>query len=188
MNKFKVGDKVICIETDEEEAATNNITYGKTHYVVGIDKEGSEAEWLLHLDDGTSACCYRFEPYEKTEMTAEQLRDEILRINSRIEEAKKDIENAEKEHNSLIGKLREKGFEIVKSDKTYDEGSQDDNFKVGDRVEITGYTRGRHDQSHIGMAGFIEIDDHSTIPFKVILDGEDEESNTWFEIDQIKKI
>ena len=47
------------------------------------------------------------------EMTAEQIRNEIIRINSRIEEANKDIEKAQEERNSLVEKLREKGFTLV---------------------------------------------------------------------------
>ena len=47
------------------------------------------------------------------EMTAEQIRNEIIRINSRIEEANKDIEKAQEERNSLVEKLREKGFTLI---------------------------------------------------------------------------
>ena len=68
-------------------------------------------------------------------MTAEQIRSKIIRIDARIEEAKKDIENAENKRNSLVEKLREKGFELSKNsvqvvikDKNY--------HSVGDTVTI----------------------------------------------------
>ena len=57
----------------------------------------------------------RFELYEEKEkeMNVEQLRDEVVRIDKRIEEANKDIENAQKERESLVEKIREKGFELT---------------------------------------------------------------------------
>ena len=114
------------------------------------------------------------------EMTAEQIRDEILRIDARIEEAKKDIENVQNERNSLVEKLREKGFELG--------GTYSQYIKLGDRVEITGWSKERHEKSHIGRKGIIEKIDNTDIPFKVILDDENEDSNTWFEANQVKKI
>lgn len=60
----------------------------------------------------------RFELYEEKEkeMNVEQLRDEVVRIDKRIEEAKKDIENAEKERRVLVENLREKGFELTQNE------------------------------------------------------------------------
>lgn len=77
-----------------------------------------------------------FELYEEkeTEMTAEQIRSEIIRIDVRIEEANKDIENAQEERNSLVEKLREKGF--VLADKKSSVSDNGERFEVGDEVVI----------------------------------------------------
>ena len=73
------------------------------------------------------------------EMTAEQIRDEIIRIDVRIQEAKKGIENAQNERNSLVEKLREKGFEMVTSRATaegYAKPTQH-NVELGDALILT---------------------------------------------------
>ena len=77
------------------------------------------------------------------EMTAEQIRNEILHIDVRIEEAKKDIENAENERNSLVGKLREKGFELFeqrlqKGDKAkIIDNTSSHYFPIGKEVKVS---------------------------------------------------
>ena len=183
MTKFKVGDKVRvtkCLhghgfDIDEVvEIIHHNISHND------YECENNTDSWFLRDTE--------FELYEEkeTEMTltctmnAEQIRDEILRIDARIEEAKKDIENVQNERNSLVEKLREKGFELG--------GTYSQYIKLGDRVEITGWSKERHEKSHIGRKGIIEKIDNTDIPFKVILDDENEDSNTWFEANQVKKI
>lgn len=117
MSKFKIGDKVI---------VTEKIGLDDTQlYEVGsigiVVKSMDGYKWGNVDFNGNIEDVYRKEVkhYEETEMaltstmTAEQIRNEILRIGVRIEEAKKDIENAEKERDSLVEKLREKGFEIA---------------------------------------------------------------------------
>lgn len=79
----------------------------------------------------------------ESEMNAEQIRDEILRIDLRIEEAKKDIESAEKERNSLVEKLRERGFELTHNDSENDI-HEEMNFKIGDQVRVIGKTHGHY--------------------------------------------
>ena len=116
MTKFKVGDKVRvtkCLhghgfDIDEVvEIIHHNISHND------YECENNTDSWFLRDTE--------FELYEEketemaltNEMTAEQIRNEIIRINSRIEEANKDIEKAQEERNSLVEKLREKGFTLV---------------------------------------------------------------------------
>lgn len=115
MAKFKVGDKVRVTKCLHGHGFNINEIVEITHHnVVNQDYEcynGLDG-WLLRETE--------FELYEEketemfliNEMTAEQIRNEILRINSRIEEANKDIEKAQEERNSLVEKLRERGFEL----------------------------------------------------------------------------
>ena len=116
MTKFKVGDKVRvtkCLhghgfDIDEVvEIIHHNISHND------YECENNTDSWFLRDTE--------FELYEEketemaltNEMTAEQIRNEIIRINSRIEEANKDIEKAQEERNSLVEKLREKGFTLA---------------------------------------------------------------------------
>ena len=77
------------------------------------------------------------------EMTAEQIRNEIIRINSCIEEANKDIEKAQEERNSLVEKLREKGFELYeqrlqKGDKAkIIDNTSSHYFPIGKEVKVS---------------------------------------------------
>ena len=185
MAKFKVGDKVVVVDARPSGLKGDYYRNGDKGIVSSIEHE---RHGYVTRDDGVEMNVYWDEvDFEKeTEMAltctmnVEQIRDEILRIDARIEEAKKDIENAENERNSLVEKLREKGFELG--------GTYSQYIKLGDRVEITGWSKERHEKSHIGRKGIIEKIDNTDIPFKVILDGENEDSNTWFEANQVKKI
>ena len=84
------------------------------------------------------------------EQTAEQIRNEIIRINSRIEEANKDIEKAQEERNSLVEKLREKGFTLAEcrvEDKPSTKGIQTlDEVVIGETYIVT---------NNFGMSGSI---------------------------------
>ena len=183
MAKFKVGDKVRVTKCLHGHGFNINEIVEITHHnVVNQNYEcyNDLDGWFLRETE--------FELYEEketemfliNEMTAEQIRNEIIRIDSRIEEANKDIEKAQEERSSLVEKLREKGFELGGTSNQY--------IKLGDRVEITGWSKERHEKSHIGRKGIIEKIDNTDIPFKVILDDENEDSNTWFEANQVKKI
>ena len=177
MSKFKIGDKVILVNDKDLDA--NLLKVGNTYTVYN-----STGDFLMLTDGTFKEGCYAYRVIkikeENKEMTAEQIHDEILRIDARIEEANKDIENAQNERNSLVEKLREKGFELGGTSNQY--------IKIGDRVEITGWSKERHEKSHIRRKGIIEKIDNTHIPFKVILDDENEDSNTWFEANQVKKI
>ena len=176
MTKFKVGDKVRVTKCLHGHGFNINEIVEIIHHNISIEDyecENSTDSWFLRDTE--------FELYEEkeTEMTAEQIREEILRMDSRIEEAKKDIENAEEERNSLVEKLREKGFEILGENAKY---------SAGQRVRIVGKQSPRHAESHVGKKGVVEKVDNSDVPYKVILDGSDETSNTWFDSDQVQKI
>lgn len=114
------------------------------------------------------------------EQTAEQIRDEILRINARIEEAKKDIENAENERNSLVEKLREKGFELL------EESVSQTSLEIGDTVKVVGYSEDYHEYSYVGYVGTVHDTDNTDRPYKVYL--EKTGDTQWFTSDEVKKI
>lgn len=179
MRKFKVGDKIVCIETNTEELRANDLKHGKLYFVT--DRNSLGVYVSDNSENCTYACDFRFKLAEEKDMeqTAEQIRDEILRIDARIEEAKKDIENADKERTALVEKLREKGFEIVGSNPA---------ILPGDLVRIIGTQSPRHSENHVGKKGVVEKVDDSDVPYKVILSGSDEASNTWFNSDQVQKI
>lgn len=116
MSKFKVGDKVILV--NDSGLYPVNLVPGGIYTIDIISGE------FVTLKNGVfSKGCYDYHVklYEEKEkemvltnnMNAEQIRDEILRIDVRIEEANKDIEKAQEERNSLVEKLREKGFTLV---------------------------------------------------------------------------
>ena len=170
MTKFKVGDKVRVTKCLHGHGFDIDEVVEIIHHDISHNDykcENNADSWFLRDTE--------FELYEEketemaltNEMTVEQIRNEIIRINSRIEEANKDIEKAQEERNSLVEKLREKGFEIIRMNK-----APVSYFNVGDRVEVTGYSPGRHTESHIGRKGIIEKIDDSGIPFKLVLDRE----------------
>ncbi len=172
MIKFKIGDKIVvtkCIcghDFDIGEIVV--IAEVCTTDYLCIDNSGEG--W--HLIDT------EFEIYEEKEMeqTAEQIRNEILRIDARIEEAKKDIENAQNERNSLVGKLREKGFELTGEALPYQRPT------VGDRVRVVDVSDRMEDEDIvIGYEFVIERDDKSHLPFM------DKQMN-WFREQSVRKI
>lgn len=129
MAKFKIGDKVVVVD----ELSTNGDYYnGDVGIITKFDTPASKACFVERETDGLSMNVYfsEIEHLREKEMNAEQIRDEILRIDVRIEEAEKDIENAENERNSLVEKLREKGFEIVKPP------SFKGRLHIGDKVKV----------------------------------------------------
>lgn len=111
MSKFKIGDKVIVVNAD---SVYDNYFNGDIGVVVDYDTNPKTAGFVRR-EDGFMMNVYWTEIKhleENKEMTAEQIRNEILRIDVRIEEAKKDIENAETERSVLVEKLREKGLQL----------------------------------------------------------------------------
>ena len=129
MSKFKIGDKVV--PSPEYEGAVNPhpwLVDGAIYTITSVTDsgdwvniEGVFTEQANPYSKGTDWSVGWFELYEEketemilaNEMTAEQIRNEIIRINSRIEGANKDIEKAQEERNSLVEKLREKGFTLI---------------------------------------------------------------------------
>ena len=180
MRKFKVGDKIVCIETNTEELRANDLKHGKLYFVTDRDSLG------VYVSDNsencTYACDFRFKLAEEKDMeqTAEQIRDEILRIDARIEEAKKDIENAESGRNSLVEKLREKGFELI------EESASQTPLEIGDTVKVVGYSETHHEYSYIGYVGTVHNTDNTERPYEVYL--EKTGDTQWFTTDEVKKI
>ena len=128
MSKFKVGDKVIVVNAD---SVYDNYFNGDIGVVVDYDTNPKTAGFVRR-EDGFMMNVYWTEIKhleENKEMTAEQMRDEVVRIDKRIEEANKDIENAQKEREALVEKLREKGFELT----TASEEVTINSVKVGEK-------------------------------------------------------
>ena len=188
MTKFKVGDKVRvtkCLhghgfDIDEVVEIINHNISRKDY-----ECENNTDYWFLRDTE--------FELYEEketemaltNEMTAEQIRNEILRIDVRIEEAKKDIENAENERNSLVEKLREKGFELSGKMQVRDGGYNVctvDNVKEGDILILTEESWNNDIPS--GSQVRVIKNDFSDIPLKIKTpDGLYED---WTKIDTVK--
>lgn len=147
MAKFKVGDKIKPLE-DEDLGYHSYILPSEVYTATRVHSLWSDLIDIAGLASAqaieTSATRWDkswsedwFELYEEkeTEMTAEQIRNEIIRIDSHIEEANKDIEKAQEERNSLVEKLREKWFEL--SNNSVQVVIKDKNYhSVGDTVTI----------------------------------------------------
>ena len=145
MSKFKIGDKVIPVKIDDRfhpglyEGETYLVDNVKAPCLIDIVGNfrgfapspawGSKwpEEWFELADEQL------IEKGNK-EMTVEQIRNEILRIDVRIEEAKKDIENAETERSVLVEKLREKGFSLTMNPQPIVR------YSKGDKLIVVGNT------------------------------------------------
>ena len=145
MSKFKIGDKVIPVKIDDRFHP--GLYEGETYLVDNVKAPGLidivgnfrgfapypacgskwPEEWFELADEQL------IEKGNK-EMTAEQIRNEILRIDVRIEEAKKDIENAETERSVLVEKLREKGFSLTMNPQPIVR------YSKGDKLIVVGNT------------------------------------------------
>lgn len=165
MSKFNVGDKII--PAKPEGNVHYDLTENKIYVVAGLTEEdylirvvddtGEEYTWNIDwfelaeeqvLENAFDKAVEQLGATvvakslieKETQMTAEQIREEIIRIDARIEEAKKDIENANVERNSLVDNLREKGFEMVKkttqlSDRPFLEIGE--NYVINDKNSST---------------------------------------------------
>lgn len=185
MSKFKIGDKVVGAELRNEYGTPylhNYLSVGRVYTILGvsgtlvsiIDDYGVTNAWTQDW----------FELYEEKEkeMNVEQMRDEVVRIDKRIEEANKDIANAQKEREALVENIREKGF--VLADETAFPVGEDSVLKVGDFVIITGYSPHRHNSNYTGYIGFIREIDGAGIPYRVEISVGHTE---WFDASQVKK-
>lgn len=185
MSKFKIGDKVIVTEKIGLDD-TQLYEVGS----IGIVVESRDGYKWGNVDfNGNIEDVYwkEVKHYEETEMalpntmTAEQIRNEILRIRVRIEEAKKDIENAEKERNSLVEKLREKGFELAH----HTTNSRSQKLTVGDFVRITSYNKEYHDCNCVDQTAEVFKVDNSARPYYVRTESND---YFWCTPEEVEKI
>lgn len=175
MAKFKIGDKVVVID----ERSTNMDYYnGDVGIITKFDTPASKACFVEREADGLSMNVYfsEIEHLREKEMNAEQIRDEILRIDVCIEEAKKDIENVEKERNSLVEKLREKGFTLLHSESPalVNKGRPTEGDTVRVRIKD-------HHARCFGYTFVIARDDGTGIPY-CDKDGE------WYAEESVEKI
>lgn len=194
MNKFKIGDRVVVVDA---QSVYDNYSNGDVGTVNGFDSNPSVAGFVRRDYDGLEMNVYWTEvihlksvkkspmPEKETEMTVEQIREEIFRMDSRIEEAKRDIENAETERNSFVEKLREKGFELSGKMQVTDGGYNVctvDNVKEGDILILTEESWNNDIPS--GSQVRVIKNDFSDIPLKIkTLDGLYED---WTKIDTVK--
>lgn len=187
MSKFKVGDKVIPVKID---GVIHKWLRECTLYLVKNIQEGDLIDIVVLSDDQPTLADGRgdgwsedwFELYEENgkEMSAESIREDILHIEKRIEEAKKDIASMEQEKTVLIEKLKEKGFEMI------GQKPSSTTLEVGDRVVITGYSKGYHEYDYTGYEGTLELVDDTARPYEVFLDRTG--MTHWFTKNECKKI
>ena len=99
--------------------------------------------------------------------TAEQIREEIIRIDALIEKSKKDIEEVEKKRESLIEQLREKGFLLYEKDSAGQcvTSLSVDDVHAGDHLILAGNSRNYLIQQ--GRIVSVEVNDKSGLPFGV---------------------
>ena len=137
MSEFKIGEKVLLVDT--RLLYPRHVREGGIYSVLKVN-----GDFITLTDDAKSfsECVYAHRLYKivlldkekEMEQTAEQIRNEILRIDVRIEEAKKDIENAETERSVLVEKLREKGFSLTMNPQPIVR------YSKGDKLIVVGNT------------------------------------------------
>ena len=179
--KFKIGDKVVRVDAgggwDEEVLVGHCYTVlnEEIGYINVLSSDKYAGGWLMGV---------RFELYEEKEkeINVEQLRDEVVRIDKRIEEANKDIENAQKERESLVEKIREKGFELTRNEDSSEDVEQNNIVGTGDTVRIVKYTPAFHDREV--LAEVLTTDD-SNRPYYVKTDNG---FSFWCRVDEVEKI
>ena len=147
----KVGDIVKVIETD---------TLENEDYVRVTNSGNGESHWLS---------CKRFKLVARKSMekSAEQIREEILRIDTLIEKSKKDIEEAEKKRESFVEQLREKGFLFYEKEGAFRCAPtlSVEDVHVGDHLILT-----KDSYNYLIRQGSIvsvEVNDTSGLPFCV---------------------
>ena len=181
MSKFKVGDKVVCKRSTGEvhDYLIPDAVYTVTGTISDlIHIEGQPSEHCLEcIKQGFASYegwkqCWEvgwFQLYSVIDMkeTAEQIREDIILIDTLIEKSKKDIEEAEKKRESLVEQLREKGFLL------YEKGSEChrsttlsvEDVHVGDHLILAGNSR--NDLIRQGRIVSVEVNDKSDLPFGV---------------------
>ena len=181
--KFKIGDKVVRVDGgggwDEEVLVGHCYTVlnEEIGYINVLSSCPDALGWLMGA---------RFELYEEKgkEMTAEQIREEVLRMDSRIEEAKKDIENAQKERESLVEKIREKGFELTRNEDSSEDVEHNNIIGEGDIVRIVKYNPAFHRYDCTGVLAEVLSNDGSDRPYYV----KTAKTDFWCMVDEVEKI
>ena len=181
MSKFKVGDKVVCKRSTGEvhiylnPEAVYTVT-GTTSNLINIEGQPSEL-CLERIKQGfVSDKGWKqrwevswFELYKEGDMAdaAEQIREEIIRIDTLIEKSKKDIEEAEKKREYFVEQLREKGFLLYEKDSAGQcvTSFSVDDVHVGDHLILAGNSRDYLIQQ--GRVVSVEVNDKSGLPFGV---------------------
>lgn len=186
MSKFKIGDKVVVVNAD---SIYDNYFNGDIGTVVAYDLNPETAGYVQRKDGFVMNVYWTEIKHleENKEMTAEQIRDEILRIDARIEEAKKDIENAEKERNFLVEKLREKGFEIVLTQPILKDIISLDEVVIGETYIVTN-NFGEAEDRFVGKRSIVREIDYNADTLFVYINAEDGSGNDWMHYKDLAKI
>lgn len=168
MNNFKVGSKVIVVKKIDRNPE-QKYEIGSVGVVIE-SKQGEEQGYVYFFNEHVEEVYWvEVVPYEKgsAEQSAEQIREEILRIDTLIEKSKKDIEDAEKKRGSLIEQLREKGFLLYEKEgvcRCAPTLSVED-VHVGDHLILTKDSHNFRIQQ--GCIVSVEVNDKSGLPFRV---------------------
>lgn len=157
--KFKVGDVVVCTETDRDVLESNLLVQGQFYIVNGIGEyDEFEGNFLLKVKNietqkTTYAYEYRFNQKKETSLTAESLRNSILSLQQERISLQEKIEQNIAQEKSLVEQLKEMGFVLVEQESSssakavdekkavlYAEDIEEDmtdhrNLQVGDVIE-----------------------------------------------------
>ena len=157
--KFKVGDVVVCTETDRDVLESNLLVQGQSYIVNGIGEyDEFEGNFLLKVQNietqkTTYAYEYRFNQKKETSLTAESLRNSILSLQQERISLQEKIEQNIAQEKALVEQLKEMGFSLVKQEPSssvkvvdekksvlYAEDIEEDmtdplNLQVGDVIE-----------------------------------------------------
>lgn len=198
MTKFKVGDKVRVTKCLHGHGFDIDEVVEIIHHINDYECENNTDSWFLRDTE--------FELYEEKEtemaltctMNAEQIRDEILRIDARIKEAKKDIENAEKERNSLVEKLNEKGFALIEeipvaTHKEIPDTSDSKDVTSLDEVVVgTSYIvtnkYGMAEPYMVGKQVVVRCIDYSAYECFIQVESEDGQQTDWMHYEDLARI
>ena len=128
-----------------------------------ILQRGAHPRWCC----GTPTNFREYSKGKEMKETAEQIREEIIRIDALIEKSKKDIEEVEKKRESLIEQLREKGFLLYEKDSAGQcvTSFSVDDVHAGDHLILAGNSRNYLIQQ--GRIVSVEVNDKSGLPFGV---------------------
>lgn len=130
MEKFKVGDKVVCVDNTGAD-----LTIGTTYEVV------SPGDIYVGVCDGTGGVEFFFEGRFKLAEDTPALGCSLRVIRDRIHEIDQQVDSLKEERVSLVQKLTDEGLALIAEESPADM-TNPDNWQVGDCVKVTG--RGNH--------------------------------------------